>query len=60
MIEAKQVFDDMLNKGITPDSVSYDILIRGYHNQGNGAAISGLHDEMRKRGITIEDQFTKY
>lgn len=30
MIEAEQVFDDMLKRGINPDSAVYDILIRGY------------------------------
>ena len=30
MIEAKQVFDDMLKWRVSPYKVVYDILIRGY------------------------------
>lgn len=30
MIEAEQIFDDMLKRGNNHDSAGYDILIRGY------------------------------
>ncbi|KAK9276736.1 hypothetical protein L1049_006272 [Liquidambar formosana] len=53
MIEAMQVFEDMLKKGITPDYAVFDILIRGYIKQDNTIAVSSLHDEMRMRGLLI-------
>ena len=52
MIEAKQIFEDMLKRKITPDAVVYDIMIKGYLQQNNEAAIADLLEEMGKRGFS--------
>lgn len=58
MIEANQLFDDMLKGGITPDYMLYDFLVRGYLKQDDVAAITRLNDEMRNRGLFVREIVT--
>lgn len=44
--EADTIIKEMYEKGISPDSITYNILIYGYCRSGNLKKAFGLHDEM--------------
>lgn len=53
MVEARQVFDEMLRREIRPDLAVFDLLIRAYEKKGDMAAASELLLDMQTRGLVI-------
>ncbi|XP_058105608.1 pentatricopeptide repeat-containing protein At3g18020 [Magnolia sinica] len=51
LLEARQLFDDMLSRGHSPNAVSYTSLINGFCKIGELGVAQQLFDEMLKRGI---------
>lgn len=51
MVEARQVFDEMLRREIRPDSAVFDLLIRAYEKEGDITAASELFLDMQTRGL---------
>ncbi|KAG8042824.1 hypothetical protein GUJ93_ZPchr0674g29024 [Zizania palustris] len=51
LVEARELFDEMLQKGLTPDAYAYTALINGYCSQGEIAKAEDLLQEMIDKGI---------
>ncbi|RCV29688.1 hypothetical protein SETIT_6G032300v2 [Setaria italica] len=49
--EARELFDEMLAKGLTPDVYTYTSLINGYCSQGETAKAEDLLQEMMDKGM---------
>jgi pentatricopeptide repeat protein len=49
--EARELFDEMLAKGLTPDVYTYTALINGYCSQGETAKAEDLLQEMMDKGM---------
>jgi pentatricopeptide repeat protein len=49
--EARELFDEMLAKGLTPDVYAYTALINGYCSQGEIAKAEDLLQEMTDKGM---------
>jgi pentatricopeptide repeat protein len=49
--EAGDMIKEMEEKGIVPDSITYNILINSYCRSGNAKKAFSLHDEMLRKGI---------
>ncbi|KAJ6707762.1 hypothetical protein OIU85_028070, partial [Salix viminalis] len=51
MDEADGIIKEMNEKGLVPDSITYNILINGYCRCGNVKKAFTLHDEMISKGV---------
>lgn len=51
MQEANSTFNEMTGKGIVPDSIVYNILMRVHVKMGNIEEVYKLQSDMEKRGI---------
>jgi pentatricopeptide repeat protein len=55
LVEARELFDEMLQKGLTPDAYAYTALINGYCSQGEISKAEDLLQEMIDKGIEPDE-----